>query len=844
MPGRAPAGFVVSVVAFLAFPGGRTVAAAPRPRRPAPAVVVTAGLPRATGNVHYEGGNRAPLLPSPLVKLPLGSVKAEGWLATQLALMAEGFTGRLPELSRFCRFEGNAWTDPKGEGGFGWEEVPYWLKGFVDLGHMTGDKRIQAESRRWLEAVMATRQASGYFGGRTNLADAESGTRVLDLWPNMVMLYPLRSHYEATGDRRVLDLMTRYFRWQSTLPLDALYPGSWQKWRAADNLDSIHWLYNRTGERWLLDLARVNHERTADWAGDFPTWHGVNLAQCFRGPAQYYPQTRDARYLQAAERVYDTAMALYGQLPGGGFAADENARPGFSGPRQGTETCAFVELMHSHEMLVRITGDPKWADRAEDVAFNSLPATMTPDLKGLHYLTAANQVVLDRRSKAPLLDNGGDMLSYSPWQYRCCQHNVAFGWPYFVGSLWAATGDNGLAAVLYAPARVRARVGRGVAVDVEVRTGYPFDDTVEITLKPAVAVRFPLALRLPAWAKAPTVAVNRAPLAIPGDARGWVTLERQWQPGDQVLLTLPMEVRLRRWARNQNAVSVDRGPLTYSLAIPQRWDRYNDDERWPAFEVFPQAAWNYGLDLDSPIEVAQARIVPGEQPFTLENAPVVLRAKGRRIPQWGLEANGLVGELQPSPALGAEPLEDLALVPMGCARLRISAFPEVKAEGAAPWHEAPPLATASSAGHFAPPTALNDGRVGRSSGDLDVPRFLWWDRYGSLEWAQYAFPRPREVSWVEVYWADEEVARSSGRVPHDLRLSAPTDGRVRLPASWRLLYWDGAAWQPAAEAAEHGIARDQWNRVSFRPVVTTALRLEAQLRPRQSAGIVEWRVGP
>ena len=74
----------------------------------------------------------------------------------------------------------------------------------------------------------------------------------------MVMLYALRSHHEATGDRRVIDLMTALLPLAVHLPLDAALPGSWQKWRAADNLDSIYWLYNRTGERWLLDAARVN----------------------------------------------------------------------------------------------------------------------------------------------------------------------------------------------------------------------------------------------------------------------------------------------------------------------------------------------------------------------------------------------------------------------------------------------------------------------------------------------------------------------------------------------------------------------------------------------------------
>jgi DUF1680 family protein len=771
-------------------------------------------------------------------------VKARGWLGRQLDLMRDGFTGHLPEVSRFCRFEGNAWTDPKGEGGFGWEEVPYWLKGFVDLGHLTGDERIRADSARWLEAVMKTQAPNGYFGSRTNLADAAAGIRVLDLWPNMVMLFPLRSHFEATGDRRVLDLMTRYFRWMNTLPLDALYPGSWQKWRAGDNLDSIYWLYDRTGDPWLLDLARVNHERTADWAGDIPTWHGVNLAQCFREPAQYYQQTRDPRYLAATERIYDTVMALYGQMPGGGFAADENARPGFSGPRQGTETCALVELMHSHEMLVRITGDAKWADRAEDVAFNSLPAALTPDARGLHYLTAANMVQLDRLGKAPLFDNDGDMLSYNPWQYRCCQHNVAFGWPYFTESLWMATGQNGLAAVLYAPARVDAKVADGVEVTVEVRTAYPFDDTIDVEVTPGEPARFPLSLRIPGWATRASLAVDGEPLALPDGAGPWLTLTREWRAGDRVRLTLPMDVRLARWERNGNAVSVERGPLAYSLAIPERWERYKEDESWPAFEVFAAGPWNYGLDLASPVTVAKTRIPGEEQPFTLEATPVVLTAKGRRIPQWQMEPNGLVGALQQSPALSTEPLEEVTLVPMGCARLRISAFPEVKAEGAAPWSDAPPLATASHGGHFAPPTALNDGRAGRSSGDLDVPRFAWSEQYGTLEWVQYAFPRPREVSWVEVYWADEETAISSGRVPHDLRLSAPTDGRVRLPAAWRLLFWNGSDWQPASETVDYGLARDQFNRVAFRPIVTTSLRLEAQLRPRQSAGIVEWRVGP
>jgi hypothetical protein len=799
-----------------------------------------AGLKDGPRNTLYPT-NKDPLLASPLTKLPLGSVHAKGWLQKQLDLMKDGFSGHLSEISSFCKFDGNAWTHPRGEGQFGWEEVPYWLKGFVDLGYLTGDARILSESKRWIEAVLATQTPEGYFGSRTNLEDAAAGTKVLDLWPNMVMLYPLRSYYEATGDPRILPFMTKYFQWQMTLPLEKIYPGSWQKWRAGDNLDSIYWLYNRTGERWLLDLARVNHERTADWVGDIPTWHGVNLSECFREPGMYYQQTLDRRYLSASERVRATVMELYGQFPGGMFAADENARPGFSGPRQGAETCTMVELMHSYEMLLRITGESLWADRAEDVAFNSLPASMTPDLKGLHYLTAANVVELSRTNKAPMLDNGGDMLSYNPYQYRCCQHNVAFGWPYFVEHLWMATADNGLAAAIYAPSQVVAKVGAGVSVTIESTTAYPFEESVAFEIAPESPVRFPLSLRIPAWCAKPSLRVNGETVEVPAGARGWVTVDRTWKRGDQVTLLLPMEVRTKTWTGNRQAISVERGPLAYSLKIAERWQRYGGEANWPAYEVFASTPWNYGLSTNS-FEVVPKQGPVAEQPFTPESAPVVIRTRGRRIPEWHLEPNGMVGELQEGVARTSEPEQTIELIPMGAARLRISAFPRVSnSSDAKSWDSNPPLPAASHAWHYYPPSAMNDGKVPRGSGDASIPWFVWWDTFGTREWAEYSFSAPRKVRWVEVYWADEEVQKGSERVPHDVRLQAPTDGRVRLPASWLLTWWDGTQWTPLK--AEYPVGKDRFVRATFAPVTTTKLRLVAQLQPRNSAGILEWRLG-
>jgi hypothetical protein len=70
-----------------------------------------------------------------------------------------------------------------------------------------------------------------------------------------VMLDILKSYHEFSGDRRVLEVMTRYMKWENELPASAFGEGYWPKIRAGDNIESAFWLYNRTGDRWLLELA-------------------------------------------------------------------------------------------------------------------------------------------------------------------------------------------------------------------------------------------------------------------------------------------------------------------------------------------------------------------------------------------------------------------------------------------------------------------------------------------------------------------------------------------------------------------------------------------------------------
>jgi len=798
---------------------------------------VVAQVPRTEEARPLYTANRAPLLPSGLIKLPIGSITPRGWLRHQLELEANGMTGHLPEISKWCQFEGNAWSDPNGQGHSGWEELPYWLKGFGDLGYVLKDEKIIAEARKWIDAVLSSQEADGWFGPRSLKTSLKGNP---DLWPHMVMLNVLQSFYEFSKDDRVLPFMTRYFRWLHQQPESTFSNGYWPKLRFGDNIESVYWLYNRTGEPWLLELAKKIHENMGNWTSGVINWHNVNIAQGFREPGVFYVQARDRKFLDAAERNYQEVMTQYGEFPGGGFAGDENCRPGFGDPRQGFETCGIVEFMHSFEMLAKISGDPLWLDRCEYIAFNSFPASLTPDWKALHYLTSANQVQLDKNNKSPAIENGGTMFSYSPFQvYRCCQHNVSHGWPYYAEELWHATSDRGLCASLYSASELNASVSSGTTVRIIEETDYPFSEKINFTLECDQPVSFPLYLRIPEWAGDPTIKVNNRKVSLKSKPLSYAVLERSWQSGDTVSVEFPMHVSTRRWPKNHDAVSVNYGPLTFALRIGEKWTRYGSNEKWPEWEVSPTTAWNYGLALndssarsrsgaaDASFAILRKKAPLADNPFTPDTTPIEIRAKARKIAAWQPDKFALVGKLQDSPAFSDEPVENVTLIPMGAARLRISAFPLASnSKQAHEWTVPKPLMVHAS--HvFANDSveALVDGLEPKSSHDGSIPRFTWWDHRGTSEWVEHGFAKPQKVSSVAVYWFDDHPG-----------------GGCRPPASWKLFYRVGESWVAVEDSSGFTTELDKYNRVTFKAVETTGLRIEAQLQPNFSAGILEWKV--
>jgi DUF1680 family protein len=633
--------------------------------------------------------NRKPLQLEHFIKLPVGKVKPKGWLRKYLDLQRSGLTGNLGQISAWLDKNNNAWLNQGTSAG--WEEVPYWLKGYGNIAYILEDQKMLNETKTWIEAVFKSQQPDGYFGP----VNERNGKR--ELWANMIMLWCLQSYYEYSGDNRVINLMTNYFKWQLTVPDEKFLKDYWENSRGGDNIYSVYWLYNITGNAFLLELAEKIHRNTADWMREttLPNWHNVNIAQGFREPATYYMLTKDSAHLRSSYNVHHLIRRTFGQVSGGMFGADENARMGYIDPRQGTETCGFVEQMASDEIMLRYTGDPFWANHCENVAFNSYPAAVMPDFKSLRYITSPNHVLSDSKNHHPGIDNAGPFLSMNPFSSRCCQHNHTQGWPYFVENLIYATPDNGVAAVIYGACESWVKVGNGTEIKIIEDTKYPFEESISFKIETSKNVIFPFHLRIPFWTQNAQVLINNKRVKtelIPGK---YLRIHREWKNGDNISVFFPMNLELKQWQVNQNSVSVNYGPLTLSLNIKEeynkvssietaigdsKWQKGANPEQWPAYEIYPASPWNYALVLDKkrPLTgfVVERREWPADDfPFIQINSPIVVKARGRKIPSWQIDQYKLCAVLPTLDVQMDEEVEDIALVPMGTARLRITSFP-------------------------------------------------------------------------------------------------------------------------------------------------------------------------
>jgi uncharacterized protein len=662
------------------------------------AVIIT-GCNKQKGNFNYRN-NPEPLYTNAYIRLPLGTVKPAGWLKSQLEAQAKGLTGNLDDF--WPDLVNSSWHGGNGEA---WERGPYYLDGLVPLAYLLDDERLKEKVNKWIRPIIESSSDSGWYGPAQNK----------DRWPLAVANKVLMQYYEVTRDTNALNVIINYFRYLHKTPPDWPHK-DWRGVRAMENAVTGYWLYRQTGEKWILETIESIQKNAADWTSYYERFpwdsaaardkkiphdgtpegmsaHGVNNAMAIKYPGLWYQQSKDIRFKNAVFAGIKKYDLNHGQAAGK-FSSDEHLAG--NGPNQGTELCTVVEFMYSLEELYEIFGDNRLADRLEILAYNALPGATTPDIWAHQYDQQSNQVLVSA-AKRDWSSNGdySNIYGLMP-NFGCCLANMHQGWPKFVESMWMATNDNGLAAVTYGPCVVKAKVGKGKDITIAEETNYPFNGLITFTISTDKPVKFPIELRIPAWAD--SVEIRYKNKIISFKDKTWIQLSEKWKNGDQIVLQIPLNLRYER--RYNNSVTVSRGPLCFSLRMKKEFKSikinydnfgYKGSVDW---EITPQSPWNYGLltDMRNPmrgINVEEKEI--GRLPFSdrgdmiwsadsakyivsQNDAPVIIRTRGIKIPSWTMKNNS--ADVPPlSPVSPEGDPEIIELVPYGCARLRITEFP-------------------------------------------------------------------------------------------------------------------------------------------------------------------------
>ena len=626
------------------------------------------------------------------------------------------------------------------------------------------------------------------------------------------------AHYQATGKRTLLDVALR-----TAELLDRTFgPGKQSIWPGHQITEmGLVKLYRVTGDARYLGLARFmldergpdgsegagrtynqSHKKVVDQ--DEAVGHAVRATYMYSGMADVAALTGEQGYADALERIWQDVVGRKLYLTGGIGATSSGEAFGlaFELPNMSAynETCAAIGNDYWNHRLFLLHADAKYIDVMERTLYNGLLSGVSLDGKSFFYPNPLESAGQHQRS---------------PWfGVACCPGNMTRFLASVPGYVYAQQGDV-LYVNLFVASTAEVKMDGGRTLRVVQETRYPWDGAVKITVTPEQSGRYALNVRIPGWARGEAVpsdlyrfadaAAPPVTIAVNGRAvplvleKGYARLERQWKPGDVVDLALPMPIR-RVVAHpsveaDQGRVALQRGPIVFAAEWP---DNPGGQVRNLLLADDAILTTEFRAGLLGGVQVVKGSAVA----LAYDDKGGVNRRKQEflAIPYYAWANRG--------------PGEMTVWIPNRPASARPQPLPTLASRA---------KVTASPAGRNA--RAVNDQNEPRSSRDSSNSFFHWWPEKGSTEWIEYDLHEPSTVAEVEVYWLDDTGS-----------------GECRLPASWRILYKEGEDWKPVEATGPYEVEKERYNRVAFRPVATSALRLEVALQPQWSAGIQEWKV--
>ena len=589
-------------------------------------------------------------------------IKPEGWLRRQLEIQAESLSGNLDKVWRDVR--DSAWIGGDAEG---WERVPYWLDGFIPLAYLLENEDMIARAKKYIDAILSYQKESGWICPCT-----EEEIPAYDSWAVQLISKVLVVYYERSRDERVPEVLYRVMKnYHDLLASGTISLFKWGKYRWFEAFIAIDFLKSRYDEEWIGDLARILKEQGADyskmthlWKRPIDKWtfdtHIVNLGMMLKYEAVSHSHLGE-EYTDVAEAL-ESVLRTYNGTPVGLFTGDE-CLSGLS-PIQGTELCAVAEQMYSYEHLFAATGDFKWAEHLEVLAFNALPATISDDMWAHQYVQLSNQIACIRFPGKPIFGTNGreaHLFGLEP-NYGCCTANFNQAWPKLALSAFMHKSDE-VISVVPVPSSVKTD-----KYSVELKTNYPFENSFEYSVE--AKEDFKLLVRIPSFAKN---------LKVDGNCAYGSMLVLPVKAGENKTFTVTFETAPEFFLRPHDLHSVRCGSLVFSLPIAYEKKMYEYEKnmverKFPYcdYEYIPKSDWNYAF---SSLELKLNQKSISDIPFSSEKPPVTLTVKMKQIP-WGLaERHENVCAKVPESRAPISDECEIELYPYGCSKLRMTVMP-------------------------------------------------------------------------------------------------------------------------------------------------------------------------
>ena len=588
-------------------------------------------------------------------------IKPEGWLRRQLEIQAEGLSGNLHKIWPDIR--DSAWIGGNCEG---WERVPYWLDGFIPLAYLLENEELIATVKKYIDAIVSSQEEDGW------ICPCKKEDRAkYDTWAIQLICKTLKVYYECSGDERIPDVIYKILKnYYRLLKSGEIILFKWGKYRWFEAFVSLNFIYEKYGEDWIKDLAKIIKDQGFDYSTAVGLWkapshkwrmttHIVNMGMMLKSEAISH-ELLDEEYTGKAEKLR-SVLEKYNGTAFEGFTGDE-VLSGLD-PTKGTECCAVVEQMYSYEEIFAHTGDNKWAERLEMLGFNALPATLSEDMWTHQYVQQVNQVACQKTMiMSPWSTNGpyAHTFGLEP-NFGCCTANFNQGWPKFALSTFMHNGNTIINSVMM-PSVLSAD-----GVKIRLETNYPFENKMHYFID--AQKDFALVIRIPSFAK--NLKVN----GETADAKDLCIDVKQ----GETKIDVEFEATPFLKKRPNNLYALQMGSLLFSVPVAyekkmREYVKKGVERKFPYcdYEFIPKTPWNYGFS-DDAFEVDFKGI--GNVPFSQDEPPVTIKANMQQI-NWGLKfPYRSIARKTPKSTKPVSDIQEIELCPYGCARLRMTEMP-------------------------------------------------------------------------------------------------------------------------------------------------------------------------